>query len=59
MSGRPEGARDNRTADQRSVYAVEISRRPISPNDAECEINPRSRSAKLRLLRKTAEIPAS
>lgn len=59
MSGRPEGARDNRTADQRPVYAVEISRRPISPDEAECEMNPRSRSAKLRLLRKTAEFPSS
>lgn len=52
MAGRPEHARDNRVADEREVRATEITRRPIVPDEAECLANPRSRSAKLRVLEK-------
>jgi 16S rRNA (cytosine1402-N4)-methyltransferase len=54
MAGRPEGTRDNRPADLRPVFAKELTRRPLAPSEAECERNPRARSAKLRLLQKTA-----
>lgn len=52
MAGRPEHARDNRTQDEREVLATMISTRPISPTEAEISVNPRSRSARLRALRK-------
>lgn len=52
MAGRPEHARDNRTQDERDVRATMISTRPIRPSEAEIETNPRSRSARLRALRK-------
>lgn len=52
MAGRPEHARDNRTQDEREVRATMISTRPISPTEAEIETNPRSRSARLRAVRK-------
>jgi 16S rRNA (cytosine1402-N4)-methyltransferase len=52
LSGRPETSRDHRPADERSVHAREITRRPLIPGEAECARNPRSRSAKLRVLEK-------
>lgn len=52
MAGRPEHARDSRTQDEREVRATMISTRPISPTEAEIETNPRSRSARLRAIRK-------
>jgi 16S rRNA (cytosine1402-N4)-methyltransferase len=52
MAGRPEHSRDNRTQDEREVRASMISTRPISPGDEEIAANPRSRSARLRALRK-------
>lgn len=52
MAGRPEHARDSRTQDEREVRATMISTRPISPTKAEIETNPRSRSARLRAVRK-------
>lgn len=55
MAGRPEHARDNRTQDEREVHATMISTRPISPGDAEIAHNPRSRSARLRALRKLSK----
>lgn len=54
MAGRPEHARDSRTQDEREVRATMISTRPISPTGAEIETNPRSRSARLRAIRKIA-----
>jgi 16S rRNA (cytosine1402-N4)-methyltransferase len=52
MAGRPEHAHDSRTQDEREVLATMISTRPISPSEAEMASNPRSRSARLRALRK-------
>ncbi len=52
MAGRPEHAGDTRTQDERVVQAKMISTRPISPAEDEIGINPRSRSARLRTLRK-------
>ncbi len=52
MAGRPEHARDSRTQDEREVLATMISTRPISPGESEIETNPRSRSARLRAVRK-------
>ncbi len=51
-AGRPEGRNDNRTQDQREVKAELIGRRPTTASDKEIAENPRSRSAKLRALRK-------
>ncbi|MFW6353106.1 MAG: 16S rRNA (cytosine(1402)-N(4))-methyltransferase RsmH [Verrucomicrobiota bacterium] len=59
MAGRPETARDHRAADERTVYARELSRRPLAPGEAECNANPRARSAKLRVLEKTQEFSAA
>jgi len=52
MAGRPEHSHDNRTQDEREVRATMISTRPISPGESEIATNPRSRSARLRALRK-------
>jgi 16S rRNA (cytosine1402-N4)-methyltransferase len=52
LGGRPESARDNRPSDERTVFGREITRRPLAPTDAECAANPRSRSAKLRVIEK-------
>jgi 16S rRNA (cytosine1402-N4)-methyltransferase len=52
MAGRPEHARDSRTLDERETLAEMISTRPISPTDEEIEANPRSRSARMRAIRK-------
>ncbi|MEC8333475.1 MAG: 16S rRNA (cytosine(1402)-N(4))-methyltransferase RsmH [Verrucomicrobiota bacterium] len=52
MAGRPEHARDSRTQDERVVRAEMISTRPITPKESEINTNPRSRSARMRALRK-------
>ena len=52
VSGRPEHANDSRTADERTVQATMISTRPIFPTEEEKEMNPRSRSARMRAVRK-------
>ena len=51
-AGRPEGAHDNRPQDMREVLAELVSRRPITADDREVARNPRSRSAKLRVIKK-------
>ncbi len=53
-AGRPEGAGDHRPQDMREVKAELLNRRPITASDREVADNPRSRSAKLRGLRKVA-----
>ena len=52
MAGRPEHAHDSRTQDERVVRAEMISTRPVGPKDSEISTNPRSRSARMRALRK-------
>lgn len=50
--GQPEGADDSRPQDLRVKLAEPLTRRPLTPADDEIALNPRSRSAKLRALRK-------
>ena len=52
MAGRPEHARDNRTQDEREVLAEMISTRAVFPTEDEIANNPRSRSARMRAIRK-------
>jgi 16S rRNA (cytosine1402-N4)-methyltransferase len=52
MCGQPESADDNRPQDLRVKLAEPLTRKPITAGDAEVAANPRSRSAKLRALRK-------
>lgn len=59
LAGRPESSRDNRPADERPVYGRELTRRPLVPGEAECTANPRARSAKLRVIEKTAPFSVS
>lgn len=57
MAGRPEHAGDSRAQQDRLVQAALIQTRPMVAGDDEILHNPRSRSAKLRALRKKGEDP--
>ena len=50
--GQPESADDATPQDFRVKLAEPLTRKPATPGDAELAANPRSRSAKLRALRK-------
>jgi len=50
--GQPESADDSRPKDLRVVSAEALTRRPITPGEEEMRENPRSRSARLRAIRK-------
>jgi len=52
LVGLPEGEDDHRPQDLRVKHADLLSRRPITPSAEEITANPRSRSSKLRALRK-------
>ena len=52
MAGRPEHGWDQRTQDQRTVQGQMLGSKAIRPSPAEVERNPRSRSARLRLIEK-------
>ena len=52
MCGQPESAADSLPQDLRQKRAEPLTRKPVIPTDAEIARNPRSRSAKLRALRK-------
>ncbi len=52
LCGLPENADDATPQDFRTRVAEPLTRRPITPGDSEIAANPRSRSAKLRALRK-------
>lgn len=50
--GLPASAEDSTPQDLRRRVAEPLTRRPVVPGDAELEANPRSRSSKLRAVRK-------
>ena len=50
--GQPESANDHMPQQFRTVLAEPLTRRPLTASDEELAVNPRSRSAKLRALRK-------
>jgi 16S rRNA (cytosine1402-N4)-methyltransferase len=52
LCGQPENADDSVPQDLRTRSAEPLTRRPVVPSDEEVEANPRSRSAKLRAIRK-------
>lgn len=55
FAGLPEHAGDARPQQLREEKAVLVTPRPIRPSESEIGKNPRSRSARLRILRKTIE----
>lgn len=52
LCGRPESQDDHRPADLRVAVAELLTRKPVVASDAELAANPRSRSARLRAVRK-------
>lgn len=52
MCGQPESIDDNTPQDLRVKLADPLTRKPVTPGETEIAVNPRSRSAKLRALRK-------
>jgi 16S rRNA (cytosine1402-N4)-methyltransferase len=52
MSGRPEHRWDRSVLDERKAYAELLNTKIIAPSKKEVEENPRSRSARLRVMRK-------
>lgn len=52
ITGQPEHGNDSRTQDERETLARPISRKPITASEQEQTNNPRSRSAKLRVVQK-------
>lgn len=52
LCGQPESEHDSTPQDLRVKLAEPLTRKPVGPTDSEVARNPRSRSAKLRALRK-------
>ncbi len=52
LAGRPEGNHDFRNQDERQALCGLLTRKPVVPGDSETQLNPRSRSAKLRAIQK-------
>ena len=52
LAGRPEGRFDSRLQDERPVLAEMVKTKAIKPTEEEITANPRSRSARLRVLKK-------
>lgn len=58
VTGRPEHGRDYRAQDERVQQAERLTRKPVTAAEAEIAANPRSRSAKLRAVRKLHSPPS-
>lgn len=58
LCGQPEDADDSTPQDLRVRFAEPLTRRPIQPGPEEAADNPRSRSAKLRAVRKLSALTA-
>ncbi|OIO59320.1 MAG: 16S rRNA (cytosine(1402)-N(4))-methyltransferase [Verrucomicrobia bacterium CG_4_10_14_3_um_filter_43_23] len=56
MAGMPEHGKDSRFQDERTRYAKLVTRKPVTAGEAEIAENPRSRSAKLRILKKEVDV---
>lgn len=56
MAGRPEHRLDSTPGDMREAYGKMLNSRPIMATDEEIHANPRSRSARLRILKKERNI---
>ena len=54
VSGRPLDREDNRTQDERVKLAELLTRKAVQPSAEEQSRNPRSRSARLRAVRRIA-----
>ena len=52
MCGLPVDANDATPQQLRAKHAEPLTRKPLTPSAAEISANPRSRSSKLRVLRK-------
>lgn len=52
ICGRPVDSNDSRPQDERVRLADLVFRKPVEASEAECSMNPRSRSARLRAVRK-------
>ena len=52
LSGQPEGFDDHRPQDLRQKFAEPLTRGPVTPTETEITQNPRSRSSKLRAIKK-------
>ncbi|MFP4202710.1 MAG: 16S rRNA (cytosine(1402)-N(4))-methyltransferase RsmH [Opitutales bacterium] len=59
MAGRPEHGRDSRPQETREVRAELPVTRPVRPSEEEIRRNPRSRSARLRAVRKKSNSPTA
>src|SRR5690606_29963978 len=52
LCGQPESEHDSLPQQLREKHAEPLTRRPVVPSEFEIEANPRSRSSKLRAIRK-------
>jgi 16S rRNA (cytosine1402-N4)-methyltransferase len=57
LCGKPVDKNDNIPEDLRTQFASAVSRKPITASQQELDTNPRSRSAKLRIIKKLQELP--